>query len=399
MIIFHEGLPGSGKSYEAAIKRIIPALKKGRSVFARINGLNYEMFSEITGIPLEQLKGHVELKEIQLNDRKNHDYVIEQDGKYHQQEFKGLLFHIEESQVLRVYNHVKNDSLVILDELQDFFPASQRKLDDEITKFVTQHRHRGIDIVCMGQDHRDCHNLWKRRIDQLITFTKRDAVGMPDTYTWTTYKQRSGKFDKLRSGKGKYDSKYFGLYKSHADQTDNKDDYEDDRVNIFKGAAFQFYVPVFACIFMFSVYYLYQFFQPKAQDQLNEQIVDNDTASIQMANQISNLSETPQDIQPKPNLNGSYTEEEYIQTIADQYRPRLAAFIHNEHKTVGRIEFLDDSFHAKESLTLRQIVAFGFSYEVKHYGILLKKGTYQIVATAWPLDINGRVSERVRESL
>ena len=42
------------------------------------------------------------------------------------------------------------------------FPAGKQNLDTGITEFVTQHRHRGIDIVAMGQDHRDCHMLWKR---------------------------------------------------------------------------------------------------------------------------------------------------------------------------------------------------------------------------------------------
>lgn len=45
MIIFHEGLPGSGKSYEALVKHIIPSLEKGRKVYARLNGFNYEKVS------------------------------------------------------------------------------------------------------------------------------------------------------------------------------------------------------------------------------------------------------------------------------------------------------------------------------------------------------------------
>jgi zona occludens toxin len=55
MIIFHEGLPGSGKSYEAAINQIIPALKNGRPVYAYIEGLNHQKFSEVTGLPLERV--------------------------------------------------------------------------------------------------------------------------------------------------------------------------------------------------------------------------------------------------------------------------------------------------------------------------------------------------------
>ncbi|MDP3334711.1 MAG: zonular occludens toxin domain-containing protein [Methylococcaceae bacterium] len=177
MIIFHEGLPGSGKSYEAAINQIIPALMKGRSVYAYIEGLNRPKFAEITGIPLELVTK--------------------------------LLNPLTKEQVSDVQAHVANDSLVILDELQDFFPAGKTHLSPGITEFVTQHRHRGIDIVCMGQDHRDCHMLWKRRIDTLIKFLKRDAIGFPNSYTWSTFKQTNGTFTKLRSGSGNYDPKYF----------------------------------------------------------------------------------------------------------------------------------------------------------------------------------------------
>jgi zona occludens toxin len=147
MLIFHEGRPGSGKSYEAAINRIIPALKSGRKVYAYIEGLNHEKFSEVTELPLELIQS--------------------------------LLFQITKDQVKTIHDHVSNDSLVIIDELQDFFPSGRDKLSPEITEFVTQHRHRGLDVIVMGQDYRDCHNLWKRRIDQLYQFTKRDAVGYP----------------------------------------------------------------------------------------------------------------------------------------------------------------------------------------------------------------------------
>ena len=52
MIVFHEGLPGSGKSYEACVMHIIPALKAGRDVLTNINGINHKKFAELTGIPL-----------------------------------------------------------------------------------------------------------------------------------------------------------------------------------------------------------------------------------------------------------------------------------------------------------------------------------------------------------
>lgn len=56
MLIFHEGLPGSGKSFEACVKHIVPALQKGRKVFAYIEGLNHEKFSEVFELPQGRVK-------------------------------------------------------------------------------------------------------------------------------------------------------------------------------------------------------------------------------------------------------------------------------------------------------------------------------------------------------
>jgi zona occludens toxin len=231
MIIFHEGLPRSGKSYEACVRRIIPALKAGRKVFAYIEGLNHEKFAEVTGLSVERVRE--------------------------------LLYQINSDQVPKIYDHVENDALVIIDELQDFWPSSTKPLSKDITSFITQHGHRGLDIICMGQDHRDCHSLWKRRIDQLYIFVKQDAIGRPNKYAWQSFKQRNGKFEKLNNGTEEYQSKYFGLYLSHTKDTTNKETYNDDRANIFKTKVFRLYLPALAVAVAVAVWFLVSFFQGK----------------------------------------------------------------------------------------------------------------------------------------
>ncbi|MDC6258787.1 type II secretion system major pseudopilin GspG [Ralstonia solanacearum] len=56
MLIVHEGLPGAGKTWEAVVKRLIPALQKGRKVYARINGLDHAKIAEVAGVELERVK-------------------------------------------------------------------------------------------------------------------------------------------------------------------------------------------------------------------------------------------------------------------------------------------------------------------------------------------------------
>ena len=50
MIIFHEGMPRSGKSYASTKDHIVPALKKGRAIYARLDGLNYPQLAELAEI-------------------------------------------------------------------------------------------------------------------------------------------------------------------------------------------------------------------------------------------------------------------------------------------------------------------------------------------------------------
>lgn len=362
MIIFHEGLPGSGKSYEAAINQIIPALLKGRLVYAYIEGLNHDKFAEVTGLPSDKITA--------------------------------LLHQLTKEQVKDVQNHVQNDALVILDELQDFFPAGKTTLDPGITEFVTQHRHRGIDIVAMGQDHRDCHMLWKRRIDSLICFVKRDAVGMPDSYTWTTHKQHAGRFVKLRSGKGSYEEKYFGLYASHSEGVSSIDAHKDDRTNVFKSTVFTFWVPVFACVFVFAIYSLWVFFHPapKKAEQPKAQTVQPAMPAPPASAQKPAASNKP----PEPEHKSAVNENDYLEKYLTDYRPRLVGLIESKklNRMVAWVEFVDDSSRVHERLNIPQMVALGYIVERKPYGLLLRRGDKRYPVTAYPVDAAERVTRR-----
>jgi zona occludens toxin len=368
MIIFHEGLPRSGKSYEACVRRIIEALKAGRKVFAYIEGLNHEKFAQVTGLTLERVKE--------------------------------LLFQIEEKQVKDIYKHVDNDSLVIIDELQDFWPASSKKLDENITKFITQHGHRGLDIVCMGQDHRDCHSLWKRRIDQLYTFVKQDAIGRPNKYAWTSYKQRNGKFEKLNSGTEEYNPKYFGLYLSHTKETTNKETYNDDRANIFKSRIFRLYLPFLAVGVIVAIWYLVGFFSGERQ------IVKTKPKSVTAPLSVESSTkpvQSPQVKAQKEEMPKALGYEQYIESVMSDYKPRLAALLRGKRggkeKVLARIEFLDDTHHVKERLDLEQVKALGWRVTLKSYGLLLSKKNTNVVVTAWPIDVYGRVSNHTADKL
>ena len=233
MIIYHEGLPRSGKSYEAMVEHIIPTLKSGRKVFAYIAGLNFEKIAELAEITLERCQE--------------------------------LLIQLTAEQIPAVYEHIEKDSLVVIDELQNFFPNVKTKLDDKMMKFVSEHGHHGLDILTMGQNLMDCHSVWRRRTERKLMFFKLSATGRENSYSWTAYQAipqngRDPAWAKATSGTKKYDEKYFGTYKSHDDGTQNKGNYQDKRFNVFSRKSITVGIPVIFTLVGIGCWYLYGYF-------------------------------------------------------------------------------------------------------------------------------------------
>ncbi|AEF99488.1 zonular occludens toxin family protein [Methylomonas methanica] len=401
MIIFHEGLPRSGKSYEAVVKQIIPALLKGRQVFAYIEGLDFQKFADVTGLALDRVQGKkslvkVDPSEYSLLSQDDKNSVIKGADAWYRPVFTGLLHQINLEQVKSISKHVANDSLVVIDEVQDHWPVSTKPLDKDITTFVTQHGHRGLDIIIMGQDNRDCHALWKRRIDQLFVFVKQDVVGRPENYTWTSYKQNKGKFVKLNSGQGKYDQQYFGLYKSHTDGTLNKATKLDERTNVFKGAMFRYGLPAFAVALVFAVSFIYSFFTG------GNSIVKQPAKPLPTKQNAPNVpAKPPVKVEQVQQSQGDFSPVSFVENTLSTSRPRLAAIIESRRAdgskvTTALIQFIDGQNGIKEQLTLDELRGLGWRFIRTSYGIKLFKGDQEVVVTAWPYFPRGRLSSSTK---
>ncbi len=341
MITFHEGLPRSGKSYEATKEYIVPSLKKGRKVFARINGINHEKFAELAGISLELCKQ--------------------------------LLIHIPESDVFKIYDVVENDSLVIIDELQNFFPSGRMKLTDEMTKFVTEHGHRGLDIITMGQSLSDCHNLWRRRTQRKIQFLKLDMLGKEDSYKWTAF-QGANKpdgeimFTKINSGSKKYDSAYFGAYLSHQPDTENKGNLTDSRLNVFNNSTFKFGVPAFFVVLGFAVYWLYGFFNPEPETPVPVASVPANAAPAQPQQQTSQAAQKP----PRPK------DWDYVMENNERYNPKLTYLsAYKDFVYDALVVWVDETDRVKDMAYKADLITMGYSVTAKSNGLHVAKGKYK----------------------
>lgn len=384
MIIFHEGLPRTGKSYEAVVKHVLPALQQGRSVYARMDG-----FDDPTCIErIAQVIG------------KSIDEVSE------------LLHHIEESQVLNLFDVVQDNSLVLIDELQDFWPSggSRKSLEGPITKFITQHGHRGIDVLAMGQDLRDCHPLWRRRVDRKIVFMKLDVLGAAGKYKWTLYKAKTGeKFEQVNMGVESYDSKYFGTYKSHVAADTNKSNYKDSRSVLWNGKLFRaglFFVVLVALV---APWYLFRFFDPETSPLMKHPVSTLPVSSVPVAPSVSPkpvpvpvsapvLASAVGSAAPVPKPPNT----DYVGRLAESYRVRLVTVLASlTRPPYAVVEFRDSSFRVQERLDTAMLSDLGWSVEVVSLRLvrLRKPGQSELIATAWPLEPFGEVSDRQNEAI
>lgn len=370
-IWFNEGLPRSGKSYEAMVKHALPAIKAGRHVVANIKGIDCAKIAEVLDMPVEE----VEL----------------------------LITVIPWEETTECYKYVKNDCLLLLDEVQDFWPATRDRLGKEITELITQHGQRGLDVILMGQASKDCHALWRRRIDKLIYFVQKDAVGKPTEYAWILSKQTApDKFSRISKGSGKYEPKYFGIYSSHTPGTTNKEAYADDRANVWNTPALRYGIPVAAVVAVFAVWFLVHFLTSPNAMVKTANATTLPAASKPIAQPIPSASvAVPSVASPElpPGFEPILRPPDFVEALLRDYRPRLSAYLQSETKLVGKIEFyMPDGQHRREVLTFDSIRQLGWIIEVKDFGVLLSKGEKIYPVTSWPFDVIGQVPERVQQN-
>jgi len=373
MLIFHEGLPGSGKTYEAVAKHLIPALKKGRHVYARIDGLNLDQLATLAGISVDfcrSLCHHVDVEHIKT---------------------------------LEQYD-IPVGSLVVIDELQNYFPDSRQKLSDGITQFVAEHRHKGLDIVFMGQDLKDCHKIWRRRVDAKILFSKLDMLGSKK-YRWRMFKAIAPeKFREVSSGEVQYDPAIFGSYKSFEAGAEVAQSYDDKRQSIWHSRMFRRVIPLVVIGGLFAIWYVFDLFKGGGL----EKSLAGKTGKTHVAAKVGAPAGAPASPGAAPAAAVSQVakeverkgERDFVMDLSERYRLRLSGVAKNADRLWVLFEWYDEAFHVKERLTLEAVRSFGYvvSVDDRLETASISKGKMVYVATQFPLASDSRVSDdRVRQ--
>jgi len=385
MIVFHEGLPGAGKSYEAAVYHMLPALLKGRQIITNIDGVNHAKFAEMTNIPLNVVRKLITVIDADLEGEK---------------------------QRAELYNKTVPESLIVIDEIQDFFPATREPLEEHWTKYITQHRHEKLDIILMGQDYRDVHAIWRRRIKRLTTFTNLEAVGKPNSYKWEMHQwKRRDCYEKMNSGVRNYDPQYFGLYSSFKDGSEQFEQYEDERANLFSNKKWRYAPFLIVGALVWSGVTLYDFFTPSqaiAEEETAKPI--RDTTPYQQNQPQPQPQRVAENQQPKPQP-GAGTQiqpaEPKEEPPLDQFdsdrgkgRLRLSGLVYTQDRLVGYVDIVKSSGHIFDRYSIASLSDLGWKVENRDSGLLLSKEKKTVLVRAWPTETSQyAVNRTTQESL
>ena len=150
MIEMLEGVPGSGKSYYAVSERLLKWVRAGRRVYVYVEGFYLDRLALFEGVEQAELEKQITL------------WMTGEAVR------SGLL-------------QVEPGSAVIIDEAQTIF-RSREKVEPELLRMLETHRHKGLDIVMLCQQHGQMTLGVLRLVEVTTKFRRLDRFGLKDRY-------------------------------------------------------------------------------------------------------------------------------------------------------------------------------------------------------------------------
>lgn len=364
MLILMEGPPRAGKSYSAVRDHILPALKKGRHVYARLNGLDSDKIADHLGLPRPR--------------------VAE------------LLHLVPTEQVLGLFTAVGDDppqfqipadALVVIDECHEFWVSGRQPLPKDQEAFFAKHGHIGLDIVLMTQALGRLHSAIRQRIERKQGIAKMNALGKSDGYVvrFSAVGSTMGKFEEIGSERHEYDPAIFPLYHGFTPGTGNTEAYTEGsktvwdvvrKPAIFMGLAVA--AGVGGLVWFFGGGDIVGTTVPEQKAEIPA--VKASPSAVQTGS--SPLMQKPA-APAKPKLSPGVS---YLVEMQRTARPRLLGTYESRGQTRVVVEFRALGGQALERLTSEQLEDLGFQVFVTRYGAMAKGEGETIIFTQWPID-------------
>lgn len=368
MLVFNEGVPRAGKSYDAVKNHILPTIKKGRRVFARLNGLNHERIAEYLGMPLDAV--HQLLTLVDTKDVAN-TFACYKDDTTGQwcipDQFK--------------------DSLCVIDEVHEFYVAQRQPLPDSVENFWALLGQNGGDAVIMTQWINRVHQAVRARIERKNVFQKLTAVGMKNRYRVTFFHTTSpGKYERVGGKTEKYDPEIYPLYHGYAVGSENTEVYEEGGTNIWKALALK--GSIFGVIGIVGAAVFIGFFITGGglvpEEEKKDDLPGMKAEASSTANPAPQVPGVPvKKAEPDP-LAKLSPEQRYVAQLSKSNRIRLALTASFGERQVGMVEWVDSSNNTADQLSFDALIAMGYRVRVFAYGAKLTADDYTLIATPWP---------------
>jgi len=184
MIELLEGVPGSGKSYYAVSERFLSWVRANRKIYIYVDGIYLDRLAAFEGRALQELQQQIMV------------WTTPEDVR------AGLL-------------QVDHGAAVILDEAQTIF-RSREKVDPALLRMLETHRHKGIDVVMMCQQHGQMTLGVVRLVEVTTKFRRLDRFGFKGRYQ-AQVRGNPEEIEVIRMFTGKYSPALYAYYSSYAD--------------------------------------------------------------------------------------------------------------------------------------------------------------------------------------
>ena len=292
MIDLLEGIPGSGKSYEAVVYHVLPSLQEGRKVITNLP-LNVEAFARLD----PDFKDLIEIRkkpkpifgrwEAEAADRGESCFIVgdfsSKKGGMNVIPDQSEFFDIDGFPALlpadnvRPFGHVWDfydtwrgkgnvGPLYVIDECHNSFPKTnvlkRRHTPEDVIQWFKLHRHFGADVLLMTQRMGSLDDDISGLAQFHIRVHKASFLGKKDSYIRKVFAGYRG--GEVQRNERKYKPQYFLLSLSHTQgSTVIESDAKDLKTTYVKLNKFKKYYFVFAAFFV--IYAIYANFGSKEE--------------------------------------------------------------------------------------------------------------------------------------
>lgn len=215
MINALEGIPGSGKSYEAVAYHVLPALRSGRKVITNLP-LNIDAFAAIDPAWRDLIEIRTRpaprIGDWNAANIAEHEAFRLWTDREPEPQPENIFTFGSVWDYYSTWRGRKNQGpLYVIDECHVALPKA--RTPDEVVQWFKLHRHYNADVLLMTQSFRDINQPIAQLIATRIACRKADILGNADEYIRKVHAGYRGAV--IQTDTRKYESKYFGLYKSN----------------------------------------------------------------------------------------------------------------------------------------------------------------------------------------